>query len=656
MNHSDNLVNSHSPLSSKLNKLAVVALFAFIVVVSFQQIFSPDIGFHLKGGQWILENGRFPSTDQFTYTSSSHEYIDLHWIYQITFYTASKFFGEFGIAILNTILLLFSFLIMLIRCTRRRPLDQLSSWQILFFLAIWTVSFLFEARPQVLSWVYLNLLLLILEDYYDGRSNYLILLPLLMLLWTNSHSIFIMGWIIIACYLVGICWREKKLWTPLTPIAIVSIGISFLNPYFARGIALPFQQFAFLQTGNVFKESIAEYASPMQLDSYIVNGHFTLFQPLFPFHVFLVVAVIALLIRLRRIALHEIMLILFSGYLAITGIRNIGSFVFIAFPSMLLWLQHSGKTAEGASPSNAASEFLRRGAELWSSVKLQTMWNVVTILGSAFLILTFINGSYYINFRSNNRFGFHYNALTLPVEASSFLTENKLDGKILNDFNFGGFLINAIPQKVYIDGRNEVTGEQLYSEYGRYWRGVDKQPLIEKYEPEIIIFAYQDGFLWVHFLKNDSSWRLVHVDPVAAVYLKSGYAANIPPVDSMFYSDEYRKFADSEMDSLLTRSYPSSGFFLSLRPLYFPLRELDLSTFCYYNDWFDAAIQIGLNGLEKSTVACPEMYYNLGHYFFEKKDFRRSALCYQRYLQTNFDGLAQFRVKNILAGHPEGNK
>ena len=48
-----------------------------------------------------LENGRFPSTDPFTYTSSSHEYIDLHWIYQVTLYTASKFFGEFGIVLVN---------------------------------------------------------------------------------------------------------------------------------------------------------------------------------------------------------------------------------------------------------------------------------------------------------------------------------------------------------------------------------------------------------------------------------------------------------------------------------------------------------------------------------------------------------------------------
>ena len=450
---------------------------------------------------------------------------------------------------------------------------------------------------------------------------------------------------------------EVKLWTPLTPIAVVSIGISFLNPYFARGVALPFQQFAFLQTGNLFKATIAEYATPMSLDGYVVNGHFTLLQPLFPFHLFLVVAIIAFLLRLRRIALHELMLVLISGYLAMTGIRNIGNFVFIVFPSVLLWLQRPRAAAEeGASQPHALRTFLRRSGDLWSSVRLQTLLNAAMIVGSAILMLMYLNGSYYINIRSNNRFGFHYNELTLPVEASSFLVANTLDGKILNDFNFGGFLINAIPQKVYIDGRNEVTGELLYSEYARYWRGVNKQPLLAKYEPEIVIFPYQDQFLWVHFLKGDSSWRLVHVDPVAAVYLKAGYAENIPPVDSLFYSGEYRTFADSEIDGVLTRSYPGGSFFFSLRPHNFPLRELDLSTFCYYNDWFDAAIQIGLNGLEKSTVACPEMYYNLGHYFFERKDFRRSALCYQRYLETNADGLARFRVNNILSGHPEGDK
>ncbi len=38
------------------------------------------MGFHLRAGQWILQNHAFPDKDLFTYTVNQNDYVDLHWL------------------------------------------------------------------------------------------------------------------------------------------------------------------------------------------------------------------------------------------------------------------------------------------------------------------------------------------------------------------------------------------------------------------------------------------------------------------------------------------------------------------------------------------------------------------------------------------------
>src|SRR5215831_16285045 len=42
-----------------------------------------DIWWHLRAGQLILETGRVPRVDVFTYTNAGRPWIDLYWLYQV---------------------------------------------------------------------------------------------------------------------------------------------------------------------------------------------------------------------------------------------------------------------------------------------------------------------------------------------------------------------------------------------------------------------------------------------------------------------------------------------------------------------------------------------------------------------------------------------
>lgn len=259
---------------SVTNSICITFLLVLGFLFSYRGIYSGDIGYHIKAGEWIIEHLKFPANDMFTYTVSGREYIDMYWLYQVILALINKLSGEFGLVTLNALFIVASFSLMIVRIKRFRALRETSLWQCIFLLALVATSALFETRPHSFSWLYLSLLLLILEDYYHGRDNKLFFLPMIMLLWTNTHTLFVLGWIVIGCYWVGMIQREKPLRIPFTVYALVSLGISLVNPYFLKGVLLPFYQFQFLQVQSSFKSMIAEYKSSLDFGSYIINGRF----------------------------------------------------------------------------------------------------------------------------------------------------------------------------------------------------------------------------------------------------------------------------------------------------------------------------------------------------------------------------------------------
>lgn len=615
---------------SVTNSICIAFLLVLGFLFSYRGIYSGDIGYHIKAGEWIIEHLKFPANDMFTYTVSGHEYIDMYWLYQVILALINKLSGEFGLVTLNALFMVASFSLMIVRIKRFRTLRETSLWQCIFLLALIATSALFETRPHSFSWLYLSLLLLILEDYYHGRDNKLFFLPMIMLFWTNTHTLFILGWIVIACYWVGMIQREKSLHIPFTVYALVSLGISLVNPYFLNGVLLPFYQFQFLQVQSSFKSMIAEYKSSLDFGSYIINGRFVLFQPLFAFHLLFFISALAFLRQIKHERLHEILIFCLFSYIALSGFKNIGYFVFATVPMTIQRLQKNTFTKHTAKMKGTLQQFARRFITSIYSFRMQLGINAAVMIISLILGLLICNNAYYIYYRADYRFGYRYDNQTLPVGAAKFLQDNKLEGRLLNHFNFGGFFIYTLPQKVCIDGRNEVFGEDFFSEYFNLWSDVNKEPILERFRPDIIVFPHQYEFSWIDYFRKDTLWRLVYFDELAAVYLKRGYAENIPSVNYLFQLNSYPVIAQSQIDSLLRKEDPNECSVFSFKKQYFPRKEIGLLGFCLYHQWYQPAIQFGLNGLEKSSMVCPELYYNLAMTFFATKELDRATYCYKR--------------------------
>ena len=109
-----------------------------------------------------------------------------------------------------------------------------------------------------------------------------------------------------------------------------------------------------------------------------------------------------------------------------------------------------------------------------------------------------------------------------PVQAVDYIRRSGLKGRILNAYEFGGYLIWALPeQKVFIDGRCDIfdwTG--VLAEYGR-WATLSEDPklLLEKYGIDYCLFRKDAPQTQV--LRYLPGWKKVYEDEVAAIFVRS---------------------------------------------------------------------------------------------------------------------------------------
>ncbi len=592
-----------------------------VLVLSFRSIYSVDLGFHLQAGQWIVENHSFPAKDVFTYTAGENDYIDLNWLYQVILYGTYSLGGSTALVLMNSLFILTAFYFLWKRVGEKSALFL--PW--LLLLAVLVASASFEIRPHAVSWIFLGAACWQMQKYYDGNQKAIRWLPLIMLLWVNLHSLFILGLIVLACYGISTFRKEKTLCKTFVIYASLSVLACFLNPYGWKGVMHPFQQMQLLQSGNVFKENIRELQSPFDLAMYqsgILNAWFY-------FDLFILVATGSFLYRFRRFLIHEWLIAIVFMAFAFSAMKNAGYLVFAVTPFIIHRLAEQGKRSQ---PKPSLLQRFSKQAE-------PVFW-VTNVL----LILTVVTNAFYIHYRAVYRFGFGWNGSVLPVEAVDFMKKNALNGKVLNQLDYGGYFEFFTKQKASIDGRLETMGPANFSEQVLALTDDQKKDLLVKYSPQVIVFCYASTPDWISFLLKQPGWRLVHADGNAAIYLKSDYAASVPVLTGEKMTSGVKQYSDDEISSLVNNK--SNSLFAGLvRKQYYPDSEMNLTTFCFYYGWFGAAKQFALGAVEHATSGYPDIFLNLGNAFFQLQDKEHSLTCYEKYLRLRKDEQVEKRVQ-----------
>jgi len=226
-----------------------ILLVLLVSALSLKLLSDQDTGFHLKAGKWIIENLSFPQKDTFTYTVNNNDYIDLHWLFQITIYGIYKIFSYEGLSFFVMLLsLLLLFLLLLRNQINKIPINISCIVMLFGFLIIESRLML---RPEMLTFIYITGMLIILELFYKLQKKVLYLLPIIMLLWCNTQGLFILGIIIMGSYFISLLWKEKKINKKFLFWIIISVLACLINPYFIKGFVFPLELLTRFDNNNI---------------------------------------------------------------------------------------------------------------------------------------------------------------------------------------------------------------------------------------------------------------------------------------------------------------------------------------------------------------------------------------------------------------------
>jgi hypothetical protein len=107
---------------------------------------------------------------------------------------------------------------------------------------------------------------------------------------------------------------------------------------------------------------------------------------------------------------------------------------------------------------------------------------------------------------------------TMPVEAVNIIKLNKPSGQLFNSYNWGGYLIWALPEyPVFIDGRTDLYNDEIISQWLQVVQAEDGwQQVLDRWGVGSILIEPDRPVVKQLLTKG---WKQIYGDDVAVVYI-----------------------------------------------------------------------------------------------------------------------------------------
>ena len=315
-----------------------------------------DFWWHLKIGEWILENGQVPQTGIFSWYALQENlpWISHEWLSEILLYLIYSALGPVGILAMSALLALL-LLSLLLQVNRTSFLEHPAPTSAYFLFALLIFPVYFYGRPQIFSVFLLFAVGYCLYRFMDGTGRRLIYwIPVLSILWSNLHggSANLPYTLCLMALVSGLLRFEhpriaenpikRRDALQLLAVALASMLATAVSPHGFEMIAYPF-----INMGDALMvNNIGEWASPDAK---------SIFELLLCFGPILFVSLVFLLSE-KKIRLFDLLVFLFFAYLAFRSIRFILLFYIIGSFYVFRYLP------DGRKPQPATKGFMALAA------------------------------------------------------------------------------------------------------------------------------------------------------------------------------------------------------------------------------------------------------------------------------------------------------
>ena len=159
------------------SRLFTVVLLMLLFAMTAREIIDPDFWWHLRAGQYIVENATIPHTDPFTFTAQGKEWIAHEWLSEVFMFGAYRLGGFALLSVVFSGIITLAFGLTYARCLGK---PFLAGFAVL--LGALATAPTWDVRPQMLSLLLMSVFLFLLDRYAQTKNaRALIALPLLRL-------------------------------------------------------------------------------------------------------------------------------------------------------------------------------------------------------------------------------------------------------------------------------------------------------------------------------------------------------------------------------------------------------------------------------------------------------------------------------------------
>lgn len=447
----------------------------------------PDLWWHIKTGENILRTHHWPTTDPYSFTVAGQPWIACEWFGDVVLATAARFGGIVGLQALLIVLSSVVILALYAFTTLQSGNSKAG------FLASGTLCSLafasFTLRPQMLGYLFLVLTLIALERFRQGKHRALWFLPVLFLVWINTHGSWIIGLGTIFVYWVSgiVGFRlgnlEAKPWTPaerksISLIFLLCLAVLPLTPYGTEPTSYPFEVASKLPVGVA---NVAEWqAMPFNL----IGGKLFL-------GLLLGFIVLQVIFRFTW-RLEEFALFLFGTMMACLHVRFL--LVFVPF----------------FAPMFAA--MAARWLPPYDRKKDHYVLNAILMAGVVVAMVHYYPSRQDIQRRVSRAF---------PTGTVEYIRQHHIPGPLFNNYAFGGYLVWS-DQKVFVDGRSDpyerggALSDYLYIAQMK----PGAMTVLHSYGIQSCLLERDEPLAM--FLTASPEWQRVASDEVAVLFVRRG--------------------------------------------------------------------------------------------------------------------------------------
>lgn len=460
-----------------------------------------DLGRHITVGKYILTHWTIPTRDVFSFTMNGQPLVPHEWLADVIFALAHEWMGLNGVILFCAFLIALAMLICF-RLTLRRSHSVF--WTLVFsLLALAASSIHWLSRPHLFTLVLVIVWADILYRMEEGEDKKWWLLPLVMLLWVNTHGAYIAGFVLLGLRIGGnlldAALAGQKPELHLLRLQGLTLGTSLIvtgiNPV---GFRIWETSIGYLQNSYLVGHT-AEYLSPDFHQLYAA-----------PFLI-MVLCSIALLQRPgRRVQGGDILVVCAWTGMGMISMRNIPLYALLAAPVL----------AQSASEWMNSIPWMKRFAKndlLMTQIELKGkgwIWAITGVLIAGILLQT---GTPLDLSRRGNIFL----PDVFPIQAVDYLEMHPIHGNGFNYFPWGGYLLyREYPDRqVFIDGQTDFYGEALTRQYEQVITASDGwQNVLDQYRVSWVMIPPNSDLVLV--IEREINWTKVYQDSTAVIYAR----------------------------------------------------------------------------------------------------------------------------------------